>query len=83
VLTSWWVNVVLVCLRFGRFPRDILLIIVPGLIQVKLVVESVADTHVKELSLIHRLVHVLALLFGRDFRRVFLLGGGPLGLRGL
>jgi hypothetical protein len=83
VLTSWWVNVVLVCLRFGGFPGNILLIIVPGLIQVKLVVESMADTHVKELSLIHRLVHVLALLLRRDFRRVFLLRGGPLGLRGL
>ena len=81
--TSWRVNVVLVLLRFRRLPRNILLIILPGLIQVELVVESMADTHVKELSLIHRLVHVLALLLGRDFGRVFLLRGGPLGLRGL
>lgn len=79
--TSWRVNVVLVLFR--RLTRYILLIILPGLIQVELVVEAVADTHVKELSLIHRLVHILALLLGRDFGRVFLLRGGPLGLRGL
>ena len=62
--TSRYFNLVLVVLRFWLLLRAILLIIVPRLIHVKLVAESVAHTHVKELSLIHRLVHILALLLG-------------------
>lgn len=65
--TSRSFNLVLVVLL-----RTILLIIVPRLIHVKLVVESVTRTHVKELSLIHRLVHILALVL-RPFGRVHLM----------